>query len=230
VVSGLSFVLLLRLRDRVPSNYLASGFCLIYLAIGNSVYFFGRSHEFAIIVLSAVLLLLLFLLLDLVGLTLANRSGKPASQFIYRNLATILSLAFIASITICYGDSIIHKAAIQARNAGKGQLIYPSEVPKENVLNVIAEVKSVTGDNPKVYFACDNDFLLDYYGGYNPVGYYNPVYSWVSKREFNKFLQGLVDEGYYLVVDNVFAQEVLSSINISNYRSLRLLRCMVVWK
>jgi len=54
---------------------------------------------------------------------------------------------------------------------------------------------------------------LDYYGGYAPVGYYNPVYAWISKREFNKFLQGLADQGYYLVVDNGLAKEVLSSIS-----------------
>jgi hypothetical protein len=110
-------------------------------------------------------------------------------------LAIVASLAFITSITIWYGDSITDKAATQARNAGKGQFIYPSEVPEQDVRNTITEVKSVTGDNPKVYFVGDNDFLLNYYGGYAPVGYYNPVYAWISKREFNKFLQGLVDRG-----------------------------------
>ena len=42
VVSGLSFMLLLRLRRAVSGNYLAAGLCLIYLAIGNSLY---RGHE-----------------------------------------------------------------------------------------------------------------------------------------------------------------------------------------
>lgn len=227
-VSGLSFVLLLRLRDRVLGNYLATGFCLIYLAIGNSLYFFGRSHENNIINISAILLLLFFLLIDLAGYFLVNTSGKLEKPFLYRNLTIIVSLAFIASITIWYGDRITDKAATQARNAGKGQFIYPSEVSEQDVLNTIAEVKSVTGDNPKVYFVGDNDFLLNYYGGYAPVGYYNPVYAWISKREFNKFLQRLVDQGYYLVVDNGLAQEVLSSINIVNYRYLQ--GCVVAWK
>lgn len=227
VVSGLSFVLLLRLRSMVSSNYLAAGFCLIYLAIGNSLYFFGRSHENAIIVLSPVFLPLFFLLVDLAGHALANGSGKPASSFIHRNLAIIVSLAFIASITIWYGDNITYKAVIQARNAGKGQFIYPSEVPEQDVLNTIAEVKSVTGDNPKVYFVGDNDFLFNYYGGYAPVGYYNPVYAWISYLEFNKFLQGLVDQGYYVVVDNGII-DVLSSIRFSNRRSIG--GRWVVWK
>jgi len=36
---------------------------------------------------------------------------NPAKLFIHRNLAIIVSLAFITSITIWYGDSITDKAA-----------------------------------------------------------------------------------------------------------------------
>lgn len=232
IVSGLSFTLLLRLRTLVSSNYLAAGFCLIYLAIGNSLYFFGHSHENAIIVLSPVLLLLFFLLLDITGHALIHGSDKQTSPFMHRNLAIIVSVVFIALVPIWYGDNITHKVATQLSIAARGQFIYPSQVPEQDLLKMIAEVKSVTGDNPKVYFVGDNDFLLDYYGGYAPVGYYNPVYGWISKPEFNKFLQGLVDQGYYLVVDNSLAQEVLSPINISNYRYIQgyLQESVVAWK
>ena len=228
VVSGLSFVLLIRLRAMVPKNYLAAGFCLIYLAIGNSLYFFGRSHENNIINISVILVLLFFLLIDISSRFLVHASKEPTKPFIHRNLAIIVSLVFIASITVWYGDSITGKAATQTRNAGKGQFIYPSEVPEQDVLNTIAEVKSIAGDNPKVYFVGDNDFLLAYYGGYVPVGYYTPAYAWISKREFNMFLQGLVDKGYYLVVDNGLAKEVLSPVSTSNYRYIQ--GCVVAWK
>jgi len=227
VVSGVAFVLLFRLRARVSGSYLATGFCLLYLAIGNSLYFFGRSHENAIIVLSPVYLLLFFLLLDLAGHSLANGSGKPTNPFTHPKLAIIVSLIFIASVSVWYGDNITYKAATQARNAIKGRLIYPSEVPEQNVLNIIADVKSVTGDNQKVYFVGDYDFLFDYYGGYAPVGYYNPVYSWISRPEFNTFLQALVDQGYYLVVDSGIV-DVLSSVRFSNHRNIG--GRWVVWK
>ena len=227
IVSGLSFALLLKLRSKLPVNYLAAGFCLVYLAIGNSLYFFGRSHENALIVLSPVFLLLFFLLLDLAGHFLVIGQDNHSTQFIRRNLAVIVSLAFIVSITIWYGDNIARKAAIQARNAGTGQFIYPSEVPERYVMNTIAQVRSITGDNPKVYFLGDYDFLFDYYGGYAPAGYYNPVYAWISRPEFNKFLQGLVDQGYYLVVDNGIA-DVLAPIRFNNYRNIR--GRVVVWK
>jgi len=228
IVSGLAFTLLFRLRTTISRNYLATGFCLIYLVIGNSLYFFGRSHENNIINISIVLLLLFFLLIDLASRFLGNAPGEPAKRFMHRNLSIIISMVLIAAITVWYGDSITGKVSLQAQNAGKGQLVYPPWVSKQDVVSVIAQVKSITGDNPKVYFVGDGDFVLDYYGGYAPVGYFNPVYAWISMNEFKKFLQGLLDQGYYIVVDNAFAKEVLSSIHISKYRNIK--GCVVAWK
>lgn len=227
-VSGMSFALLLRLRARVPSNYLAAGFCLVYLVIGNSLYFFGRSHENNIINISAILLMLFFFLLDMVNHSLAGAPDKPASAFVRRNLAVIASLSFITAITIWYGDSITNKAAIQGRNVGKWQFIYPSEHSEQDVMSVIAEVKSVTGNNPKVYFASIYDFLFEYYGGYAPVGYYNPLTSWISRREFNEFLQYLVDHGYYLVIDEKLIEFVWIPINAYNHKVIK--GNLVIWK
>lgn len=228
VMSGLSFALLLRLRARVPDNYLAAGFCLIYLTIGNSLYFFGRSHENNIINISAILLLLFFLLLDMISHSLADASDKPAQPFVCRNLAVVVSLAFTASIAIWYGDSIANKAAIQARNVSQGQFVYPAPYSKQNTMSFIAEIKSATGDNPKVYFVSIYDFLFNYYGGYAPVGYYNPLVSWISRREFDQFLQGLMDHGYYLVIDKKLIKDVRLPIGTYHYQNIR--GSLVVWK
>lgn len=227
-LSGLAFMLLLRLRARLLGNYLSAGFCLIYLVIGNSLYFFGRSHQNNILNISIILLLLFFLVIDMSSRFLGNVPGKPVKPFLQRNLGVIVALALVALITVWYGDSIIDKASIQAANISKGQFIYPSEVREQDIQNTLTEVKSVTGDNPKVYFVGDLDFLLNYYGRYTPVGYYSPVYAWISKREFNKFLQGLVDQGYYVVIDNGLEQEMLSSLIITNYKYIQ--GYVVAWK
>lgn len=233
MLTGLTFLLLIRLRTILSTNYFAAGFFLIYLAIGNSLYFFGRSHENNIINIAAVLLLMFFLLLDLVGSFLAERSlhdasGVPAKIFMRRNGMIIAALAFIASIAVWYGDSITVKAGIQVRNAFANQFIYPSEITQEALLPVIEKVRAIAGDDRKVYFVGDNDFLLDYYGGYAPVGYYNPVYAWISKREFIMFMQGLLDQGYYLVVDNGIARELLASAHFAN--SVNIGGRWMVWK
>jgi hypothetical protein len=220
-LSGLAFMLLLKLRDKLPANYLVAGLCLNYLMIGNSLYFFGRSHQNNILNISIILLLLLFLVIDMASRFLGKASGKPKLPFLQRNLGVIAGLALVTLITAWYGNSIIDKTSIQAANIRKGQFIYPSEVREQDIQRTLSEVKSVTGDNPKVYFVGDLDFLLNYYGRYTPVGYYSPVYAWISKREFNKFLQGLVGQGYYLVVDNGLEQEVLSSLNMSHYKYIQ---------
>jgi hypothetical protein len=231
ILSGLVFTLLLRLRAKVSANYLAAGFCLVYLAIGNSLYFFGRSHENGIIVLSAVFLLLFFLLLDLSGYYLAGGTGKADGQFMRKNLVVVVSFFFIASVAFCYGGNITNKVSIQAHNAVKGQFVYPSDVPEQAIRNMLSEVKTVTGNSPKVYFVGDNDFLLNYYGGFAPVGYYNPVYAWISRTQFNKFLQDLVNQGYYLVVDNGLV-DVLRPIGFSNIRYINgyMQGAVVVWR
>jgi len=220
-MSGLSFALLIMLRTNISRNYLAAGFCLIYLVIGNSLYFFGRSHEYNIINISAILVLLFFLLIDMVGQFLAKASDKPVKMFIHRNFAVIASLTFVTSIALWYGDSITNKAAIQARNIGKWQFIYPVEYSEQDVMSVIAKVKSVTGDNPKVYFLSIHDFLFDYYGGYAPIGYYNPLNSWISRREFNEFLQYLVNHGYYLVIDEKLMKFVQLPTKAYHYRIIK---------
>ena len=142
-------------------------------------------------------------------------------------MGIIVSLVFIASVVVWYADNITRKVSIQASDVVKGQFIYPSEVPQRYILKTLAEVRSVAGNNPKVYFVGDYDFLFDYYGGYAPVGYYNPVYAWISRSDFNNFLQGLLDQGYYLVVDNGIIG-VLSNIRFSNTKSIR--DRWVVWK
>lgn len=227
IVTGMTFTLLLRSRSRVAGNYLAAGLFLIFLSIGNSLYFFGHSHENAIIVLSSILLLQVFLLLDLAGHWIGHGSKEEVKPFFCRNLAVIVSVVLIVSVSIWYGDNITRKATIQARNAIKGQFIYPSVVPERYVLSTIAKIRSITGDNPKVYFVGDYDLLFYYFGGYAQVGYYNPVYSWISRDEFDKFLQELVDQGYYLVVDDGLV-DVLSQIRFSNSRNIG--KRWVVWK
>lgn len=226
-MAGLSFALLLRLRAKVPDNYLAAGFCLIYLMIGNSLYFFGRSHENNIINISSILILLFFLLIDMISQYLANASGKPKNLFIRRNLAIAVSFTFITSIVIWYGDSITNKSIIQARNVSKWQFIYPSEYSEQDAMSVITEVKSVTGNSSKVYFVSIYDFLFNYYGGYAPVGYYNPLTSWISRREFNEFLQYLIDHGYYLVIDEKLVEYVQLSTITYNRKSIK--GNIVVW-
>ncbi|MDZ4246710.1 MAG: hypothetical protein U1D67_06310, partial [Dehalococcoidia bacterium] len=171
VVICLVFTLCLRLRGALPRKYLTACLLLIYLAIGNSIYFFGRSHEHNILHISGPLLLLFFLLLDLTKYLAGGETVNPVAQFVERKLTFILSVVFLLLIIVSYGDRITAKVVLQARNAANLQLHYPS-LRQDVISGYLKKFRTVTGNSEKVFFACrDIDMIFYYYGGYAPVGY-----------------------------------------------------------
>jgi len=224
-LSGLSFILLIKLRDKLPANYAAAGFFLVYLMIGNSLYFFGRSHENNLLNISAILILFTFFLLDMISQFSMRASNNSLVQ---RRFPTIMSIALIMAITLWYGDSITNKATRQANAISRGEFTLPAKYSKQMLEHLLAEIKATTNNSPKVYFVSNHDFLLEYYGGYAPVGYYNPFSSWISRHEFDQFLQYLVSHGYYLVIENKFIHAVhLSSMS---YHNKSIFGYVVIWK
>jgi hypothetical protein len=200
VMMSVVIVLLIRLRNSVSTAYLASGFLLTYFAIGNSVYFFGWSHEQNIINISIVLLFLFFFMLDLISRFLDERAGGDSTfLFLRRNGSVVMASAMIAAIAIFYSHNIVLKTATQMINIKSSQAIYPLPVNFYSLNNYINGVRAVTSYSSKVYFIDGADFELYYYGGYAPVGYCNPFQTWTFTRDLNRFLQGLLDSGYYLV-------------------------------
>jgi hypothetical protein len=192
-------ILLFRLRKSVPSNYLSTGFLLTYCSIGNSIYFFGRSHEHNILNISIVLLFLFFFMLDLMARFLSEfgrKEGNPT--FLHRYAIVCVASAFIIIVTVSYSSNILDKAYAQVTNIAEGQLIYKHEVDKD-FYRYMDMIKIITKNSTKVYFVQENDFYLYYYGGYAPVGYCNPFTSWIFTKDLNRYLQGLLDNGYYLV-------------------------------
>src|SRR6185369_9447731 len=80
---SMAAILLFRLRKSVSSTYLNTGFLLVYCAIGNSIYFFGRSHDHNILNLAIVLLFLFFFLLDLITRSLDEcAESRTVSSFL----------------------------------------------------------------------------------------------------------------------------------------------------
>lgn len=193
-------ILLFRMRKLTSPTYTVTGFLLTYCAIGNSIYFFGRSHEHNILNIAIVLLFLLFFLLDLVTRLLNENAGDDtASSFLRRYGVRGVAVAMIAVMTVSYSHSILQKSVTQIRNAGNAQLIYPLKYNLRASHDYLNAIRAVTGNSSKVYFVDRVDFWFYYYGGYAPVGYCNPFQTWIFTKDLNRFLQGLLDNGYFLV-------------------------------
>ena len=196
---SLVIILLFRLRACTSSRYTTTGFLLIYCAIGNSIYFFGRSHENNIINISIVLLFVFFLMLDLIA-RLFQAGNKAASpSLLCRHGVEAMAFSLIAVIIIWYSPNIVRKVAIQIQNIKKDQPIYPPAVDSRPSKGYLDRLRETTGNSRQVYFIDISDFKFYYYGGYTPIGYCNPFWTWLFTSDLNRFLQGLLDNGYYLV-------------------------------
>ena len=63
-------------------------------------------------------------------------------------------------------------------------------------------VREKTNGSSKLYaMTFGNEFDFYYNGGYVPPAYWFPYAAWVFKRDQIQYLQGLLDDGYYLVYD-----------------------------
>jgi len=198
-VLSVSVILLFRLRNYVTPAYLAGGFMLTYCAIGNSIYFFGRSHEHNILNIAIVLLFHFFLVLDLTARVLdRDRSDTipvPVKKYGVSAIAVVLILVIIVS----YSDNIVRKGSIQFQNVESAKITYKSIRVPEAFYGFVGRIREVTHNSSKVYFVDKSDFAFYYYGGFAPVGYCNPFETWIFTKDLTRYLQRLLDDGYYLV-------------------------------
>jgi hypothetical protein len=213
-IIAITALIIIKKRRIIPEKYFITGLLLIFLAIGNSMYFLGRSHENNIINISGSLILVIFLLFD----TLSIKSIKDklhTSTRLRRIIIAILPALFVALIAYCYSSNIIARAKLQYEGAVNSQYIYPVDLS----LN-LNEITSATNNSPRVYFVSNGlDFYYYYYGGYKPQGYFSPYTSWIYKNELISFIQKLINDRYYIVVNKgevPTQSEILSGLQYDN--------------
>ncbi len=189
-VLSMVFIMLIKLRHSLPPRYLAAGFLLIYCAIGNSIYFFGRSHENNILNIAIVLIFVLFLLFDLVARGMNGGDPMHTAVPAFARLRVWgPAVATIAVLSVYYSPSIAQKVVTQFANAAKGQFIYPEDLKfQEDAIRFSGAIRMATGDSEKVYFVGGKDFDMCYYGGFKPMGFCNPFTTWIFSNDLNTYL------------------------------------------
>jgi hypothetical protein len=218
ILLTLTMVILVKLNDKISHKYLVCSFFLLYLAIGNSLYFFGRSHENNILNLSAIFLFLFFLTLDLVQH--ARTCNQPAKCVLGSKTTGIVALGVVILIAVSYGNVITDKVAQQQQNFQKSQFIVPNQLTPAVMERNINGIRSIIGNSSKVYFVSEFDFFYYYYGRYEQIGYYNPFLSWVFTNDMIKFINDLLANGYFIVVDKpALIQEVMPDLHYRNLKT-----------
>jgi len=200
-------ILLYSYRNKLTIKYFTSGIFIILLAIANSMYFFGRSHENNILNISGILVLALFVCFDLIIFsvsqeTVKNPQVKSKKTFLKKSnpgktkVALLLPFLFILLCSYYYANRITEKISNQVDNLSKFQFVYPLDASIDT-----GAVKEITHHSSKVYFLDFHaDFYFYYYGKYTPQGYYNPSATWIFKKDFINFLQTLLNDHYYIVM------------------------------
>jgi len=194
VVVSMLVGLLYFYRARLGERYMSVGLFIALITIGNSMYFFGRSHENNVLNIAGVLVFALFTLLDILVFLAPQPVGRPFLS--RRSLAFALPVIFILLTSYTYFGKTHGKIIKQYNNLEQGRFILPCAFEYMDT----AAVRQVTHNDSNV-FILDNsfDFYFYYYGHYKPVGLYNPMSAWIYKKDFLNFVQGLLDKNYHVV-------------------------------
>ncbi len=216
IVLNFLAILLFRFRKNISKKYLSLGIFLILCTIGNSIYFFGRSHEHNIINIAIILVFVVFFLFDFVGKILSDTTSQTGFRLIQNHISLFLATIMIIVGIFAYSNRIEGKLLVQFNNVIHGNFIlidnvkYDAAILKynqyeNNAILSTNSIKEIINNSPKVYFIMDADFGYYYYGGYSPVGYYNPFKTWIFTKEFNDFLQDLLNQEYYIFYSKKYA-------------------------
>ena len=210
-------VLLYRFRDKLGERYNVTGMFILFLAIGESMYFYGRSHENNILNVAGLLIIAVFILFDILISQSPDSAIVPAPQpqqvtkgkkepvkaeaikpafFTQKKAYLALPFLFVFLSGYYYSGRVAEKTDTQYSNFKEGQYICPM-LPME--MDTVA-VRQITHNSRNVYFLdFNNDFYYYYYGHYIPLGYYNPCEAWIYRKDMNDFMQDLLNKHYYIV-------------------------------
>jgi len=154
--------LLLQNRKNFSTNYLASGLFLLFIVTANSLYFFGRSHEWNLLNISASIVLTFFLFLDILYKTYLDSNPQSVDFRLKQRLLRAAPSVFVLVMGIVYSERIVTSTQLQITNLMQGKFQYPMSAKDIDANNLshqqlgekifnIDSLKSITHGSNKVY-------------------------------------------------------------------------------
>lgn len=195
---AMACILLVNYRSQLDARYVATGMFALLLAVGNSMYFFGRSHQNNILIISTLLVLVLFIVFDvLISLFPDRKLRIPGTDPVkYVGAYFLLPFLFIGLVGLFYSGKIRTIVATKCEKFAEGDIVCalnPTDLD-------MSRVRKLTANSEKVYFLdIDSDVYHYYNGEYEPKGYYIPCSAWIYKKDLIAHVQNLLDQGYYIV-------------------------------
>lgn len=203
VIICFAIFLLFNMRSMLDKKYISCSYFLIFIVIGNSLYFFGRSHESNILAISGSIILLVFLIIDLLSKYICD----DQNIFIFRNninnifqlnnLIYLLPIIFTFLAIFYYSQRIYEKIDIQLNN------ILSKKIHHKITHDIdLTSIYKITNGSSKVFpMLFSEEFFFYYTSGNRVKSYWAPYAAWLYKDNQIEFLQSLLDQGYYLIYD-----------------------------
>jgi hypothetical protein len=222
IILPIASLLLFDLRVYISSRYFELGFSLVFLSVGNLIYFFGQSTEMHIYLSGMPLLFLLFFIFDLMRIKTSVSLSK--FKFMFSNIDVLLSLFLILIITFLCSDNIINKLRIQYNKITNSQKIFDAPfLAQSNKINLIlSDINSITNNSKRLQFftlgrkesytqGTDTAFLLYYHTKIIPLSFLNHMFAFAFLDPLILHMQGLINNGYYLLVTADLYKEIFES-------------------
>ncbi len=173
-------------RRFLPEKRAQAALFAVALAVGNSVYFFGRSHENNLLNISSSLLLTLFLGVDLAGSALER--GRAL------RLVRAIPWLALAMAAFFYSGKIFDRAGRQSAFFAK------STPPLESPQPVVCGEINAFAPDRRVFIFSAYDYWFYERCGYVPQGYIQPFYLQLLSADVIAQMNGLLAKGYKVVV------------------------------
>ena len=193
VFMSMALLLLWKNRAQLPQRYFQTGIFLVFLAIGNLLYFFGRSHDNNLINVAASLWLVFFLLMDLIFYRLPQKFTSTAQKI----FIPLIGVCIVGMIAYFYSGQAVDRIKDQVANLPKITELFKPESPVNLDYNA---VRVVTQGSPNVVFlSIPHDFEYYYYGGYTPVEFC-PLGINLFMKDLMDILNDRIANGAYIIV------------------------------
>jgi len=178
------------LRDLIGERRAGASLFLVALAIGNSIYFFGRSHEHNLLNISAALLFCAFL-----GIDLAIALWRTGPRWVRWSLhaAPWLTLAFIGFF---YSGRLLAKVHTQFETVAMHRALPALDDPGP----IVCEEIAAAAKDSRVFVYSVADYWFYERCGYVPQGYIQPLSLQALTGKLIEQLDQLLDTGYKIVV------------------------------
>lgn len=191
------FILLLKYKAILREEYLITSFFIIFLAIGNSMYYFGRSHESGFVQILTLIIFVFFILIDLTYKT----------KILSLSTVKIISFSFLILTAFIYSKNIFTKSKQQLNNYKNGRLFYT--ITSQPTKKDFDQIKTLTNFSNKVAFVfcgakrSKDDMLYYLKGGYQ-LHDGKPLMLEIFAEDQKNRIEYLLDDGYYVVTSTPY--------------------------